>query len=110
MKIGYIQRIDLELNPHIAEKFRFKETSCTRRISSKSDRLYSKMFSPLDYEEVISNTELMKNNPSLILVTEPFILTDELRERVVRWVEWANQADPSEYDPFAGEGADNETD
>ena len=23
------------------------------------------------------------------------------KEKVVKWVEWANKADPSEYDPFA---------
>jgi hypothetical protein len=24
-----------------------------------------------------------------------------LREKCKKWVEWANKADPSEYDPFA---------
>jgi single-stranded-DNA-specific exonuclease len=28
-------------------------------------------------------------------------LCDELKEKVVKWVEWANNADPKEYDPFA---------
>ena len=44
---------------------------------------------------------MMKNNQNLILVQEPFLLDDELREKVTKWVEWANQADPKEYDPFA---------
>ena len=34
---------------------------------------------------------------------EPFLLDDELKEKVVNWVEWASQAAPSEYDPFAKE-------
>lgn len=56
---------------------------------------------PVDYEEIVSNANLMKENPNLILVREPFLLDDELKERCVKWVEWANNADPKEYDPFA---------
>ena len=63
--------------------------------------MYSKKFRPLDYEEIVSNAEMMKKHSSLILVQEPFLLDDELREKVTRWVEWANKADPREYDPFA---------
>ena len=102
MKIGYIVEYDLELNPHLTEKFKFREATFTRRISSRGDRVYSKMLmSPVDYEEIVANANIMKNNPSLILVREPFLLDDELREKVTKWVEWANHADPKEYDPFA---------
>ena len=102
MKLGYIAVYDLELNPHLTEKFKFKEATFTRRISSKGDRVYSKMFTcPIDYEEIVDNANMMKNNSGLILVREPFLLDDELREKVTRWVEWANKADPKEYDPFA---------
>lgn len=66
------------------------------------DRVRSKMFVyPVDYEEIVDNADMMINNPSLILVQEPFLLNDELKEKATRWVQWANQADPSEYDPFA---------
>ena len=102
MKIGYIVEYDLELNPHLTEKFKFREATFTRRISSRGDRVYSKMLmSPVDYEEIVGNANIMKNNPSLILVREPFLLDDELREKVTKWVEWANHADLKEYDPFA---------
>ena len=102
MKIGYIVEYDLELNPHLTEKFKFREATFTRRSSSRGDRVYSKMLmSPVDYEEIVGNANIMKNNPSLILVREPFLLDDELREKVTKWVEWANHADPKEYDPFA---------
>lgn len=102
MKIGYIVEYDLELNPHLTEKFKFREATFTRRISSRGDRVYSKMLmSPVDYEEIVGNANIMKNNPSLILVREPFLLDDELREKVTKWVEWANHADPKEYDTFA---------
>ena len=102
MKIGYIVEYDLELNPHLTEKFKFREATFTRRISSRGDRVYSKMLmSPVDYEEIVGNANIMKNNPSLILVREPFLLDDELREKVTKWVEWANHADQKEYDLFA---------
>ena len=102
MKIGYIVEYDLELNPHLTEKFKFREATFTRRISSRGDRVYSKMLMcPVDYEEIVGNANIMKNNPSLILVREPFLLDDELREKVTKWVEQANHADPKEYDPFA---------
>lgn len=102
MKLGYIVKYDLTLNPHLTDKFKFREATFTRRISSRGDRVYSKMLQfPIDYEEIIDNADIMKKNPSLILVQEPFLLDDELRDKVIRWVEWANKADPSEYDPFA---------
>lgn len=102
MKIGYIVEYDLELNPHLTEKFKFREATFTRRISSRGDRVYSKMLMyPVDYEDIVGNANIMKNNPSLILVREPFLLDDELREKVTKWVEWANHADQKEYDPFA---------
>lgn len=101
MKIGYIRRNNIELNPD-KEKFEFKEATFTRRISSRGDRVYSKMLMlPVDYEEIVDNANFMKNNSSLIIVSEPFLLDDELREKVVRWVEWANKADPKEYDLFS---------
>lgn len=101
MKIGYIRRNALELNPHLTERFKFMEATCTRRSSSKGDRIFSKMLAyPIDYEEVADNTDMMRND-GLILVCEPFFLDDELREKAIRWVEWANSVDPKEYDPFA---------
>ena len=102
MKLGYIVKYDLTLNPHLTEKFKFKEATFTRRISSRGDRVYSKMLQfPIDYEEIVDNADIMKKNPSLILVQEPFLLDDELRDKAIRWVKWANKANPSEYDPFA---------
>lgn len=102
MKIGYIARYDLTLNPHLTERFKFREATFTRRITSRGDRVYSKMLQrPVDYEEIVDTAKIMKENPSLILVQEPFLLDDELKDRVTKWVEWANHADPKEYDPFA---------
>lgn len=102
MKIGYIVQYDLDLSPHLTEEFKFREASFTRRINSRGDKVYSKMLMlPVDYEEIVDNANMMKKNPNLILVKEPFLLDDELREKVVKWVDWANKVDPKEYDPFA---------
>ena len=101
MKIGYIQEIDLEVNQHSNEKFKFKEATCTRRISSCGDRVYSKLLLfPVDYEEIVDNANIMKNNSGIILTREPFLLDDELREKCIRWVEWANKTDESKYSLF----------
>lgn len=55
MKIGYIRENDLKLNPHLTERFQFKEATFTRRISNRGDRVYSKMLLyPVDYEEIVS--------------------------------------------------------
>ena len=98
MKIGYIRRYDLELNPHLTKKFEFKEATFTRRISSRGDRVYSKMLAyPVDYEEIVDTANMMKGDSKLIIVQEPFLLDDELKEKCLRWVEWANNVDESEY-------------
>lgn len=100
-KIGYIAEYDLELNPHLTEKFKFREASFTRTINSRGDKIRSKILMfPVDYEEVADNAAIMKQNPNLILVREPFLLDDELKDKCTKWVEWANIADPAEYDPF----------
>ena len=107
MKIGYIKKYSDPCNIK-NNRFRFIECSCTRRISCKSDRVYSKRFMPHDYQEIVDNANIMKKNPRIILVQEPFLLDEELREKALRWVEWANKADPSEYDPFAKVEENNE--
>lgn len=99
--LGYISKVNLEMNPQLTERFRFREASYTQSISSCGNKVKSKMFqSCLDYDEVALNTKIMKEHTQMILVGEPFFLDDELRERVTKWVEWANKADPKEYDPL----------
>ena len=101
MKIGYIRRCGDNRTEIRPERFRFVECSCTRRVSAESDKVYSKQFRPVDYEEIAHNADFMRRNPQFIIVEELFLLDDELRKKAIRWVEWANQADTSEYDPFA---------
>lgn len=60
MKIGYIVKYDLTLNPNLTERFKFREVAFTRRISSRGDRAYSKMLQfPIDYEEIVDNAEII---------------------------------------------------
>lgn len=99
MKIGYIAKHDLELNPQLSKRFEFKEASFTRRISSRGDTIRSKLLCmPVDYQEIVDNANFMKNQTGIMLIREPFLLDDELRERCIRWVAWANSVDPSEYE------------
>lgn len=101
MKLGYISRREKDGKPF----FKFLEASYSRRINRLGDRVFSKLLLiPVDFEDVSMNTEIMQKNTSLILVGEPFILDDDLRERITKWVEWANKADPSEYDPLYKKG------
>lgn len=100
MKIGYIIKYNTELNPN-RPKFEFKEATFTRRISSRGDRVYSKMLCcPVDYEDIVDTANMMKGNSGLIVTQEPFLLDDELKEKCLRWVEWANRVDEREYSFF----------
>lgn len=98
MMLGYIVRYRHNCN---GDKFGFQECAYTRKITSRGDRVYSKMLMfPVEYEDVEDNTEQMRER-GFVLVGEPFFLDEQLREKAMRWVAWANKADPSEYDPFA---------
>ena len=100
MKIGYIRKNNVELNPNLP-KFQFKEATFTRRISGKGDRVYSKMLVyPVDYEDIVDTANMMKGKSGLIIVQEPFLLDDELKEKCLRWVDWANKVDEREYSFF----------
>ena len=102
LKIGYIAKYDLKLNPHLKERFQFKEATYTRKINSRGDKIYSELLTySFNYKEVADNADMMKRNKNLIIVQEPFLLDDELREKVTKWVEWANKANPEEYDELA---------
>ena len=59
-------------------------------MDSKGRRVKADHFYALDAEEIESNTKWMLECKTLILQSEPFILTDELRARVERWIETEN--------------------
>ena len=99
LRIGYIVRFRNDYG----RKFEYVEDSYYRKITSKGDKVYSKMLLfPAFYEDVEFTTEQMRRS-GIIIVQEPFFVDDELRDKAKRWVEWANNANPKEYDPFAGD-------
>ena len=86
MKIGYIRRNNLEMNPHLTERLHLEKLLALVNKYT-GDKIYSKMLAyPVDYEEVLDNANWIKETKDLILVGEPFLLDDELKERVERWV------------------------
>lgn len=60
-------------------------------LNRKGRRVKADHFYTLDAEEIENNTKWMLENDRLILTCEPFILTDELRTRVNRWIEHENE-------------------
>lgn len=83
MKIGYVLKT--------TDGLKFREADYTRVINSHGDKIHSEMLLfPVDYEEVKYNTELMRDVPDFVLLREPFILDDELKQRAIRYVERHN--------------------
>lgn len=100
-RLGYILRPTSTVDGK--PQFKFREEGYTRTITSKSDKIRSKMLAYAeDFEAVQNNTDIIAHS-HMMLVESPFFLDDELRQHVKKWVEWANKADPSEYDPFEAE-------
>lgn len=60
-------------------------------LNSKGRRVKADHFYTLDAEEIESNTNWMLESDRLILTREPFILTDNLRARIERWIERENE-------------------
>lgn len=65
-------------------------------INSKGRRVKADHFYTLDAEEIELNTKWMLENERLILTSEPFILTDELRQRVEKWIGKENELEASQ--------------
>ena len=59
-------------------------------VNSKGHRVKADHFYTLDANDVEDNTEWMLVCKNVILTGEPFVLTEELRERVEKWIEREN--------------------
>jgi len=66
-------------------------------INSKGRRVKADHFYTLDAEEIEHNTKWMTENDRLILIGEPFILTDEIRVRMQKWIEYENANDTERF-------------
>ena len=88
-KIGYIGRYE---NDDGTTRFEFIEVKIKSiRVGKTRTSVYADKFRALDAEEIESNTEIMKDNTSLVLVREPFITNDELTERLKKTVDYWNK-------------------
>lgn len=97
MRIGYIQRVSGE-----KETFNYIEGTGVRRIGVRTDRVkVNFLCSPYDYEEIADNTKSLVEDDGVMLVSEPFITSDKLKERCLRWCEWANSCKNREYSFFS---------
>lgn len=73
------------------KKYELMESCVTSiRETKKCIKVYApKCFHPLDLSEIESNTNWMNENKNLILVREPVLMSEELRERMQCWCDWA---------------------
>ncbi len=76
-------------------RFRLVTTPITSiQIGKTATKAYSKRFSPLNVEELESNTKCFA--PGIILVQEPFLDVGGLRKIAEKWIEsegWKHQSD-----------------
>lgn len=101
MRIAYIKE---RRTSEGKRQFEYIECSCTRKITSRSDKLYSKLFYPIDFEDAQHSAKMLMENEKIMIVREPVFIDEttlNLCDRMKRWVEWANQAKESDYNPFA---------
>lgn len=81
-KIGYIRRQE---NPDGTTTFKLIEARIKSvRIGKKGTSVYSDRFRALDAEELEDNTKIISGNSNLVLVNEPFIMSDEVSDRLQR--------------------------
>lgn len=103
MRIAYIKE---RRTSEGKRQFEYVECSCTRKITSRSDKLYSKLFHPIDFEDAQHSTKMLTENEKIMIVREPVFIdktTIDLCDRMKQWVEWANQVKESDYNPFAAD-------
>ena len=73
------------------EVFKFIEAKIKKVVVCKTKTsVYSDKFNALDAEELISNTEMISDR-KLMLVTEPFITSEEYSEHCKKTVDYWNE-------------------
>ena len=90
--IGLINKVLFNMKDNRTNYWKLSEGKVKSiMINSKGRRVKADHFYTLDAEEIENNTKWMLEADRLILTREPFILTDELRERVTNWIERENE-------------------
>lgn len=92
MKVGdMIGGLYKKTLPDGSQRWELVETKVTKIVSnSRGTKCYSKRFYPLDVEDVETTTQQMEHAEGYVLTREPMLLTDTVRKKCERWVEWAN--------------------
>ena len=89
--IGFIQKVLFNMKDNRENYWKLTEGKVKSiTLNSKGRRIKADHFYTLDAEEIEDNTRWLLETPTLILVTEPFIMTDELRQRVNKWIDAEN--------------------
>lgn len=53
--------------------------------------IHTTMLTPYTVNEVAENTALLIQDQNLILTMRPFLIVPELRDRISKWIAWANE-------------------
>lgn len=92
-KVGYIFPNNIQLpNGEFAEKYKLVEGTVNDVIKRndsyivKTDRFYA-----LDSEELETSTRMMDEGRSVMIVKQPFVLTENARARAEHWILTQNE-------------------
>ena len=92
-KVGYIFPNSIKLpNGEFAEKYKLVEGTVNEIIKRndsyivKTDRFYA-----LDSEELETSTRMMDEGRSVMIVKQPFVLTENARARAEHWILTQNE-------------------
>lgn len=92
-KVGYIFPNNVQLpNGEFAEKYKLVEGTVNDVIKRndsyivKTDRFYA-----LDSEELETSTRMMDEGRSVMIVKQPFVLTENARARAEHWILTQNE-------------------
>ena len=89
--IGIISKILFNMKDNRENYWKYSEGKVKSiTLNSRGRRVKADHFYMLSAKEIEANTKWMIENEHLILTGEPFILTDELRQRVEKWIEREN--------------------
>jgi len=91
--IGLVNKVLFNMKDDRTNYWRLSEGKVKSiTLNRKGRRVKADHFYMLDAEDIEDNTKWLLENDRLILTAEPFILTDELRQRVEAWIEQENAA------------------
>ena len=89
--IGLVNKVLFNMKDNRTNYWRLSEGKVKSiTINSRGRRVKADHFYTLDADEIEANTKWMLECSGIIVTREPFILTDELRQRVEAWIEHEN--------------------